>query len=868
MRALMRLAAHRGASDAELGDVVEEYVLAGHGVFWFVRQMVSITRRRRSPLTMPERGHEMLSNIRNDVRYALRTLARNPGFAIAAILPIALGVGINTGVFALFNSLAWRGLPVPEPDALVSMYQDWRGGPKRTVYGARTLFSIPEYRAYRDQTQTLSGLIGYSRRWTVTLGREAPREIDGILVTCNYFDVLRVPPALGTGFTPSNCGSPDAPPVVVLTHALWQGTFAGDPAIIGKTIVLNGREFTVVGVAPIGFDGIDMARVTFFTPASMVGLLRPELSQLYENPQVSWMTLVGRRRDDATLSQTRADLAVIANRIDQQQPGRTTNLIIDPAATLSLPVQRQNAFTVASIVMAAFGLILLIASANVANILLARATARAREIAIRVSIGATRRRLVQQLLTESAIIACAGAIVGTLLFTWLFQAGIPWLLSSIPGSEPLRIDAIPDRTVLWFALGLTVTAALVFGLIPALQATSGDVHVVMKQDSPGAGGAGRGWLRGTLIGVQIALCTMLLIPAGLLSRALYATHTFDPGFDYDNVAMVRIDLRGPRYEKGNAAIFHDQWLERVRALPGVERVALAALPPLNPGRSQTTMRVADDPDPQVVDINTVSPEFFAVLDLPIVRGRVFTDAEREVALVNESTARHYWPGQEAIGQTILMDGVRRTIIGIVRDAQVTQADEAMWSYVYVPAMRGTQRGISVLARTRGEFNQFAAALRAETTRLDSNLVVNAQPLAANVGLLQTLSRINAGLAGMLSLLALVLATIGIYGVVGYVVGRRRHEIGVRMALGANAKDVERLILRQTLRPVVAGLLIGIAVAAVSARVLHSVLFGISPYDPIAFVGAPLLMLTIAAAAALLPTRRAMRVNPMSALHTE
>jgi predicted permease len=517
--------------------------------------------------------------------------------------------------------------------------------------------------------------------------------------------------------------------------------------------------------------------------------------------------------------------------------------------------------------MAASGLVLLIAAANVANILLARAAARTREVAIRVSVGATRGRLMQQLLTESAVIALAGGLCGSLLFSWSFQALIPWLLASIPGAEPFRIDTTPDRTVLWFALGLTATTALVFGLVPALQASKGDVHAAMKQDGADSRG-GRGWLRGVLIGAQIALCTILLIPAGLLSRALHAAHTFDPGFDHRNVAVVSIDLRGPRYEKGNAAIFHEQWLERARALPGVESIAQASRIPLSPGRSQTTFRVGDEPEGHIVDVNAVSPGFFTVLGIPIVRGRVFTDTETDAALVTESTARRYWSGQDAIGRAITMDGRRRHIVGIVRDAQVSQAQDAIPSYMYLPATRGTQRRISVLARTRVDVDGFAAAVRTETSRMDASLVVNVQPLSDNLGMLQTLSQIAASVAGLLSLLAASLAAIGVYGVVAYVVSRRRREVGVRMALGAGARDVQRLILGQTLRPVAIGLSIGVAVAAATVRLLQSVLFGVSPYDPVAFISAPFLMLAIAVAAAFMPTRRAMRVNPMSVLRSE
>jgi predicted permease len=864
IRVLVRIAGRR-ASEAELGDVVEEYVAAGRSLFWFTRQLISIVRRRRSPLTTPERGSEMLTNLRNDIRYALRTLGRNPGFALAVILPIALGIGLNTAVFAVINSVAWRALPVSDPDALVSVYQDFRGGPRRSVYGARALLSIPEYRAYRDESHTLSGVMAFTRQWTVTLGRDQPQEIGGVLVTCNYFDVLRVPLVVGAGFTSANCGAPDAPPSVVLSQALWKAAFGADPHVLDKPIVMNGREVAVVGVAPPGFDGVDMAKAAFFAPTPMLPVFYPERT-FHDNPNVSWLTVMARRRADADLAHTRADLSVIAARIDQQQPGRTTSLIVEPAATLSLPVARREMLRASSIVIAAFGLVLLTAAANVANILLARAAGRKREVAIRLSVGATRGRLIQQLLTESAIIAIVGGVAGSVLFSWSFQAAIPRLLALVPGADITRIDATPDRLVLWFALGLTALTASVFGVVPALQASAADHHAVMKQDA--GSDTKRGWMRGTLIGAQVALCMTLLIPAALLSRALYVAHTFDPGFSDQNVTMIAIDLRGPRYEKANAAIFLEQWLERVRTLPGVERVALASRTPLSPGRTQNTIRIGDETEPRVVDMNSVSPEFFSLLGIPIVHGRVFTEGEVDAVLVTESTARRYWPGQDAVSQVIIMDGRRRTIVGIVRDARVSQSPDAISSYVYLPAVRDGQRQISVLVRTRTGVDGLAAAVRAATAGMDNTLIANVQPLSANLALLQTLSQMVAGIAGTVSLLALTLAAIGVYGVVAYVVSRRRREVGVRIALGADVRDVQRLILRQTLRPVAVGMTLGLAAAAASVRLLQSALFGVSPYDPIAFIAAPLLMLGIAAAAAFLPTRQATRIDPMVVLRTE
>jgi predicted permease len=453
-----------------------------------------------------------------------------------------------------------------------------------------------------------------------------------------------------------------------------------------------------------------------------------------------------------------------------------------------------------------------------------------------------------------------------LLFAWVFETLIPRLLSLIPGADAMRIDATLDVRVLWFAFALIAITALLSGLFPALQASGARVYAVTKQDSTGS--SGRGWARGMLIGAQVALCTTLLIPAGLLCRALYAAQTMDPGFEYDNVAVVSVNLRGPRYEKDGAAVFYREWLDRLRALPGVETVSVASRVPLSPGRSQTTFRLADASTVYVVDVNTVSPEFFTTLGLPIVRGRVFTDGEADVALATESTARRYWPGQDAVGKMITMDDRPRQIVGIVRDADVSQVASALSSYLYLPAKTSALRGGSALVRTQVDLAGFAAAVRAEAARMDASLVINVQPLSNNLRILQMLSRIAAGVAAALSMLAVALAGIGVYGVVAYIVSRRRREVGVRMALGADADDVRRLIMRQTMRPIVVGVVIGIVGAAATARVFQSVLFGVSPYDPVAFVAAPALMVAIAAAAAFVPTRQAMRVDPISVLRSE
>jgi macrolide transport system ATP-binding/permease protein len=869
-------------SEAALGDVLEERA-NGRGTLWAWRQALSVVAPRRHVLITIRKPRDrwtgMLTNLWSDIRYAVRTFRRHPGFTAAAVTPIALGIGINTGMFSILDGLALRSLPAPEAHELVSIHQHLRGVPNRNSHGTDSMFAAPEYRSYRDGTQTLSGLMGYSVPWTVTLGGESPQEVEGALVTCNYFDVLQVRPAIGAGFTPASCDAPGAPPAVILGHDLWTRTFAANLDIVGKTVTLNRRSFVVVGVAPAGFDGIDVLRVTLFVPTSSQPALGPDAdADFYRDANTSWLSLVGRRRPGVGMAQVRAELGVIARRIDQHQPGRTTTLTVAQATALSAPEPRRNILSVAAVVLAAFGLVLLIACANVANLLLARAAGRTKEIALRLSLGASRSRLIQQLLTESVIIALAGGAVGSVLAVWSFEGLLAVVLSSLPGSiPPVRIDGHPSVGVFWFAFGLTIATGLVFGLAPALQASTQDLLTAMKQDAAGSGRRTAGWLRGMLVGVQVLVCTVLLISAGLLLRGLYAAQMVEPGFDYRHVTVASFDLGRSGYDQMRAGTFQRQLLESVRALPGVEAVAQVAWTPLSPGHRRSMFHLPGQEPWLPIDVNDVSPEYFSLIAIPIVRGHTFTSEElgdgSRAVIVTEATARRYWPGADPIGQTIVRrvsptQEVSLVVVGVAKDAQVLNLGETAASYVYLPATPRVQSRLGLLVRSRIPFAGLAAGIRASARKLDSGLVVQVSRLEENLDVWRTLSRLVATLAGSLSVLALALASVGVYGVVSYVVSRRLREVGIRMMLGATASDVQGMILRQTLCPVVIGVAIGIGVAAGASQILSSVLFGVSRFDPIAFIAAPLCLVGVAAAASLIPARRAMRVDPMTTLRYE
>jgi predicted permease len=659
----------------------------------------------------------------------------------------------------------------------------------------------------------------------------------------------------------------------VLSHDLWTTAFGGDPAVVGRDVLLNRQSFTVVGVADEEMRGFDLEAASYFAPIAAQPLLDPG-SNLFDNAQASWLTLVGRRTPGATLDQAQAELRGNAARIDQEQPPRNTTLLTEPGRPAARPGARALFLGVGSVVMAAFGMVLLIACANVANLSLARATGRSGEIAVRLALGASRGRIVQQLLAESALIAVLGGALGSLLALWSFQSLVAFALTALPPDTPeLNIDTGPDARVFVYAFGLTLAAGVVFGLLPALRASKRSLHTAMK----GANAVGRSAdsrLQNILVGVQIAVCFVLMIAASLLVRGLYATHTAEPGFRYDDVAVVSVGFDG--YDTARAAVLQRELVQRIGALPGIEGVARVLMPPLSEG---TVYGLAGLPGQEPLlpaDHNNVSADYFSVVEIPIVRGRAFAAADETdastAAIVTEATARRLWPERDPIGQTLVVETMpnqRREveIVGVARDAQIKTIGEIPSSYVYLPAPR-TQLGLQLLARTRVGYAAAVDAIRADVATLDPELTVNVVPLEANLELWRGLARVVSTLAAGLGGVALVLAVVGVYGVVAYAVGRRVREIAVRVALGARPANIVALVLKQTMRPVVAGAAIGLLLGLGVSRVFSSVLFGVSPRDPVALLVALLLVVGGAAVAGVVPARRASCADPNSVLHSE
>jgi predicted permease len=643
---------------------------------------------------------------------------------------------------------------------------------------------------------------------------------------------------------------------------------------VGKRITLNRTAFTVVGIAPPGFTGTEPIPSAFWVPITIQKVLDAGHDRLADD-NMSWLALLGRVRPGVTMEQVRADLGVIAGRIDQLNPGRTTSLAISTATFFGRPEERESLIPVAFVILAAFGLVQLIACANVANLLLARASARHKEIALRLSIGASRWRLVRQLLTESLLLSMLGGALGSLFAFWSFASITQFVTSHLPHMfSTLAVNVAADFRVLGYALALTFVTGVLFGLIPALQSSRFDLNTALKEDGAksGPGKKSGRFLRNTLVGAQITVCMILLLAAGLLLRGLYYAQTVDPGFEMKDVAAAFLYPKAQGYDENRSTAFMGRLRERFVGLPGVSEIAQAECAPLSHDFSADYMTVPGRLDRVLIEYNHVTPAYFSVVGIPIVRGRDFRPDETEDApgiIVTESTARRLWPGADPLGKTLRQDtGREYSVIGVAKDAQVSHLGDVNAPYLYFPA--GPQDNVRtyVLVRFAGSFTPVGKGIREAVRLLDPDMPVDVVRLEDYLEVWRSPSRIVAALSGALGALAVLLASIGVYGMVSYSVSRCVHEIGIRMALGADRSEVMKLVLKQAMRPVLIGGFAGVVACAAVSHVLSSMLFGLSAHDPITFISVPLLLLLVALVASYIPARRAMRVDPIVALRYE
>ena len=817
-----------------------------------------------------------LEQLVQDLRFGARTLWRSPGLTVAAVLAIALGIGVNVGIFSVLNGVALRLLPVPRAQEIVSVNQilHYAGRGDRSIHNNSGWFSYSEYLDYRDHNHVFAGLVAYEPYVEATLADGNVRAIIGTAASCNYFDVLTEHPAQGRSFVHSDCASRGENAVVVVSDDLWRGRFASDPSLVGKKIVLNRTTYTVVGIARTGFTGTEPFQSAFWVPVTMQEALEPGRNRL-ANDNMSWLAMVGRTRPGVTLEEVRADLGVIAGRIDQRHPGRTTSLAIRTATFFGSPEERQFLIPVASVILAAFALVLLIACANVTNLLLARASVRQREIALRLSIGAGRWRLVRQLLTESLLLSLAGGALGSVIAFWSFIRIMRLVTAHLPSDfPPLAVNVAPNLHVLAYALLLTLFTGIVFGLVPALRSSRLDLNSSMRGDGAGSGSGKRGgrFLLNSLVGVQVAVCTVLLLAAGLLLRGLYYAQTVDPGFEIRGVATTFLNLGTQGYDQTHATLFMRQFRERLRDLPGVMEVAQAECAPLSHDFSGGEFTVPGHAGTLGIGYNHVSPDYFSLVGIPIVRGRAFMAGEAHDApgiIVTDSTARRIWPGQDPLGKRLReLSGREYTVIGVAKDAQVAHLGHPNESYLYFPAGTEDDSRSYVLVRYAGGFTDVAKSIRDAAHSIDPGIAIDATRLEDYLEVWRAPSRIVAALAGAVGALALLLCSIGVYGVVSYSVNRSVRDIGIRMAMGANGASVMRHVLGQAMRPVLIGGIVGVVLSGAVSGVLSSMMFGLGTRDPIAFICVPLFLLTVAFVAILIPARRAMQVDPIVALRVE
>jgi macrolide transport system ATP-binding/permease protein len=809
-----------------------------------------------------------------DLRFGLRMLLKNPSFTVVAIITLALGIGANTAIFSFVNALFLRPLAVANPDRVVRLYaEDGRGRKFDT-------FSYPNYANLRDRNQTLQALAAHALvAASVGLGTEAENS-EGELVTGNYFNMLGVNAALGRTLLSEDDLTPGAHPVVVISHAFWQRRLGADGGAVGQKLYLNGHPFTIVGVMPESFKGTYQAiAADFWAPMMMHEQVRPRGLKL-DTRGWGWLSGTGRLKPGVTLAQAQAELNRLTNQLRQEYPKENQGVGFTLFAASALPEQfREGASGMLKFFMAVVGLVLLATCANIAGLLLARMTARQREIAVRQALGASRGRLVRQWLTESLLLALAGCVAGLLFAVWAADG----LMTLVPPdfrsfSPALRLDA----RVLGFTLAVTALAGLLCGLFPAWRASRADLINALKEGGLAtAGGRNRSRLQQSFVVLQVAVSLVLLVVAGLLLRSLQNSTAFDPGFKTDNLLLAQVDLRRHGYSQEQGQAFYRQLHERLKALPGVRAVTSALVVPLGGSKESMGYRIPGHVQPdgrQTFSIanSIVGPDYFATMGIPLSRGRDFDarDAEpgaRPVAVINETMARRFWPNADALGQTIQLGtrGPVMEIIGIARDIKYYALAESPQPYIYASAAQVYSPGLTIHLRTVGDPKTLIQALRKEVASLDSNVAVTNLTTFAELRRGQLFaSRAMALVSSLFGLLALLLAGVGIYGVTLYLVGQRTREVGIRVALGAQRGDIFRLIVGQGVMMALIGVGIGLVAALALTRLLSSQLFGVSATDGVTFVVASIVLIGVSVLACYLPARRAMKVDPLVALRCE
>jgi putative ABC transport system permease protein len=817
-----------------------------------------------------DRRSNMIAGLWQDVRYGWRTLRKTPGFTIVAALTLALGIGANTAIFTVVDAALLRGLPYHEPERLVQVWETRRLGEIKQLDA-----SYPDYLDWGRQTDVIEGICGYTGwggSFTLTGGAE-PERIEGARVTASFFSLLGVAPALGRGFLPGE-DQPGAEPTVIISHALWQRRFGADPKIVGQQIALDGAGHTVLGVLPQSFQFAPMGKAQLWVP------LRPLDFQVTRR-FMHWLDVIVRLKPGVSLAQAQAQMDAVAARIERENPDTHTG-----AGLKLVPLHEQIVGSVGPlllVLLGAVGLVLLIACANVANLLLLRAVARRQEISVRLALGATRWRLAQQLVSESLLLALLGGLLGLALA----KIGVKLLLAAIPAAQlsamPYLQGLAPGVRVLGFAFALSLLTGIVFGLVPAWQSTRLDLQTALKDGGRAAAGDGRWRLRSLLVVSEMALALALLVGAGLLIQSTLRLLNVKLGFNPERLLTLQLELPRARYSTDDQTrAFHQQLLPRVAALPGVVSASSVNWLPLE-GGPVDLFRVEGQPPPPPSEApktttRVVSANYFRTMGIALTKGRHFTDNDNQTApgvlVINSALARKLFGQQEPLGRRLIFGDKPFEIVGVVDDERVGELDQDAASVVYRPFLQTPWTRVNLAVRTVGEPGSIANAVRGEVQALDPNLalysVATMEQLIAERPA-TFMRRYPALLMAVFAALASILAAVGIYGVVSYSVKQRTREIAIRLALGAQSRDVLWLVIGQGMRLAGAGVAIGLTLALALAKLMtgfSALLYGVRATDPMTFALIALLLLVVALLACYVPARRVTKVDPLVALRCD
>jgi macrolide transport system ATP-binding/permease protein len=817
-----------------------------------------------------QRGLPMIETTLQDLRFGLRILRRSPGFSALAILCLTLGIGANAAVFSWVEGILFRPYPaVSNQERLLAL-----GGTERGEAGGTPL-SWPDF-ADLQRSSTLFDTLFVSKitGTTLSIGDRAERTT-GSIVSANYFDAIGVHPILGRGFEAGEDTGRNAHPVTVISYQLWQGRYKGDPQIIGKTQRLNGELHTIVGVTPEGFYGTFVGwAMQFWVPASMEEIFESGGYKL-EDRGARWIEAYGRLKPGVTREQAQEETSAVAKRLEADYPDTNRGRSMQLWPLWQTPFNNaRTLLPTLEIMLAVVFFVLLIACANVGNLLLVRSFARRHEMTVRLAIGASRGRLLKQLLTEGVILSAFGAAGGLLVAYWCRHALV--VLFPARGGVSMHLPGEIDWRVLAVSAGVCVIATLVVGLVPAMQSGRIDLAGALKSDSAGVvGSRGRALVRSGLVVVQVSLSFVLLVGAGLLLQSLQRIRNSSPGFSTHGVLSTAVDVVSAGYDAQRTKNFQDELMDRVKALPGVESAVFARATPLGYGSYSESPIAVDgyQPPPEeqpTVEYNEVGPDYFVTMGIPLVSGREFTRGDNEkaalVAVVNETMAARYWRGKDPIGERVQVKGRWMRVVGVAKDSKYRSVRETPKPFFYVPWRQNFSVGGGLYVRTPLSPETMATALAREVHALDGNLAPYEMiTMQEQVDRSTSPQKVAVTLVGVLGGLALLLAAIGLYGVMSYAVSQSARELGLRMALGADASNVWRLVMSRGLGLVAGGVLLGAAVALALTRLLGNLLYKVSPRDPLTFGGAFAVMTIAALAACFLPALRATRTDPARAL---